>query len=235
MKKRIFAVAVTLILFAFLFAGCKGGSGGPDGGGSGSSGGGDTGGGPGSGAGGEQGAGAGADTLTGATADILASLLEETKKTLDRDKLPETFVDPTTAENSPGMLGLSPDDFVSFVSEATSATGMLMTHAFQVSVVKCGDAHDAEMIEGMIRSGYDSGKWICVYPEQSLTMVSGSYILLAVGWKDTTDVLAENFKKAADGNVKGPNIFYSGEVGGDGGGGGGGLALPMPVDTGNAG
>ena len=220
MKKNIKIMAALSICILLLFAGC-GGSGSGSGSGSGGSG----------GAGDPGGAGGGAvtDTLTIATADLAQQLLDTAKNSINnKDAIPETFVDPITSENSPGMLGMTPDDFVSFVDEATSATGMLMTQAFQVAVVKCKDIQDAELVDGMIRNGFDSGKWICVFPEQSLTMVSGSYVLLAVGSLTATDALAEAFGEAAGGNVKGPNIFYSGETGG--GVGGGGLGLDLGID-----
>jgi len=201
-----------------VFAGCSGG-------GTGGAGGGQSG-----GSGGGQAAG---DTLKGATADILQDIMDKAGATLgEADAMPGTFTDPITAENAPGMIGLTPDDFVSFVDEATGATGALNVQAFQVAVVKCNEAQEAGIINEMIQASYDSGKWICVFPEQSLTMISGSYLLLAVGRTTETDALAEAFKSAAGGNVQGPYVFYTGETGGGDFGEdfGGGLGLEIGIE-----
>jgi len=195
-----------------VFAGCNGGAG-------------DAGGGN------EGGPAAGADTLSGAAADILQGIMDEAGKALgEADAMPATLTDPITAENAPGMLGLTPDDFVSFVEDAAGAIGALNVMAFQVVIARCADAQDAELVNGMIQAGYDSGKWICVFPEQSLTMVSGSYVLLAVGRVAETDALADAFKAAAGGNADGPYIFYAGETGGGDFGGDFGFGLEIDPD-----
>jgi len=190
-------LTIIIIIFAAMFvAGCNGGAGGTAGGD-------------------EGGPAAGADTLSGAAADILQEVMDAAGKALgEADAMPATLTDPITAENAPGMIGLTPDDFVSFVEDAAGAIGALNVMAFQAVVLKCANLQDAELVNGMILVGYDSGKWICVFPEQSLTMVSGSYLLLAVGRMAETDALAEAFTAAAGGNADGPFVFYTGETGG---------------------
>ncbi len=64
-----------------------------------------------------------------------------------------------------------------------------------------------QVINEMIINGYDSGKWICVMPEQSLTSVSGSYVLLAVGSKAQTDAIAEVVRFFEDVDVKGKIVI----------------------------
>jgi len=165
-----------------------------------------------------------ADTLTGATDKILESVVDEAKAALSgadeaaatlsgADELPPTVMEPITLENAPVMLGLIPDDFVEFVEEATVVQSMLDPHAFQAALVKCKDAESAQIINEQIKSGFDSGKWISILPEQSLTVVSGSYILLAVGNIAQTEALAEAFRALAGANVSEPEIFYDGETG----------------------
>jgi hypothetical protein len=217
---RMAGALAVLIVFAMLFAGCEegpeNGSGSAD---------------PvtGNGDSGET----SADTLTEATADLLSRILEDSGATLgEANPVPQTFEDPVTAENAPGMLGILSDDFVGYVTEATVASAAISTFAFEVALVKCGDAESAKMVDTLIKDGFDSGKWICVMPEQSLTSVSGSYILLAVGWKEQTVAIAEAFKAMASGNATAPEVFYEGETGGESGEE---LPLPTDEDSGDAG
>jgi hypothetical protein len=207
MRTKFFLALAVALITIMLFSGCSGGN---DGGG----------------AAGDSGTGAEAtdtgnsnaasDALTGSTADILQQMLNDAGAALgEENQLPEVLTDPVTAENSPGMLGVIADDFVGYVTEATSATAAINTSAFEIALIKCGGAETATTVEDLINSGFDSGKWICVMPEQSLTAVSGSYVLLAVGGKTQTDAIAGAFSAAAGGEASDPRIFYAGETGGD--------------------
>ena len=165
--------------------------------------------------------------LEGTTDAILQQVLDETAAALGEvDAMPSTLIDPITTENAPGILGLIPDDFTGYVDEATVALGALNVNAFQVAVVKCIDADSTQTINEQIKSGFDSAKWICVFPEQSLTVVSGSYVLLAVGSKAQTEALAEAFSTIAV-KASAPEIFYEGETGGGGEDFGGGMAITL--------
>jgi len=221
MKKRIKIGAwVTVLLIVALMAGCSGGAGGSGGNGDMPD--------------GTDNSGGSADTLTGATDGILSQVIDAAGATLTgNDALPGLLTDPITIDNAPGMLGLIPDDFTEYVTEATVAQGAINTFAFQVALVKCNDAESAQTVNEQIKTGFDSGKWICVFPEQSLTVVSGSYVLLAVGTKAQTDALASAFASAAGSSASAPEIFYTGETGGGdlGGGadigGGGGMGITI--------
>jgi len=248
-RKKITLGLVLFIVGAFALAGCSGGSNanstdntpGTDSSGSGSST--DTG----SGTDTSGGQDSGASTLTDTSDAVLSQIIDDANLALgDANALPAAFTDPITVDTAPGMLGLVPDDFTPNVTDATGATGMLNSQAFQVAVVKCTDANSAVTVSGKIQDGFDSSKWVCVFPEQSLTMVSGQYVLLAVGTTVQTDALAEAFKVAA-GGAQGPYIFYTGvndsagsPAGGGGGmaldvGGGGGLALDVADNGGDSG
>lgn len=190
-------IVLTLMLVLVSLSGCKGGEaqgtdkGGTDGGSE----------------------GAKESALSGSTEDILQKILDEAIVALG-DEVPAYFIDPVTSENAPGMIGVLQDDFVSYVDEAAAATAAISTFAFQAAVIKCDDADNAKTIDKQITSGYDSGKWICAFPEQSMTVVSDSYILLAVGSVAQVTELSAAFKELAGGVASAPNIFYKGEVGG---------------------
>jgi hypothetical protein len=216
MKKksyRYISIVIALLLVIAVFAGCNGGGSGDGGGGDG---------------------GAAVSQLSGPTEEILQTILDEATASINEEfAIPATFTDPVTSENAPGMLGMTPDDFVSFVDEATVATAAIATFAFQVAVIKANSVGEVGNIIELVMDGYDSGKWICVFPERSLVMGSGQYVLLAVGTVTQTDALVEAFRNEAGGVAFNPNIFYEGEVGGFDGGEGGGMGLdigPAPID-----
>ncbi|MDR0851251.1 MAG: DUF4358 domain-containing protein [Clostridiales Family XIII bacterium] len=189
MKKTLIIFALTLMLVLTTFSGCSSG---------------------GTGDGSTDGTAAATDTLTGDTSGILEDILSGADETLaDSDKLPPNFIDPVTADNAQGMLGLSPDEFGEYVSEAYAATGALTTSAYEVALIKCTDFDAAAEVKALVAGGFESGKWICVMPEQSFTVESGSYVLLAVSSKAGGDAILESFTAAADGNVGDADMFYT--------------------------
>ena len=214
MIKKILSIVFSLLLILALFAGCSGGGNSGDSGGEDSSV---------SDAGDDQELAESA--LTGKTADILQQVLDGAAASIgSENQLPATVNDPVSAENSAGTLGMTPDDFVSLAEEATVASGALSAFAFQVVIIRGKDANAAETVAEMINNRFDSGKWISVFPEQSLTMISGQYVLLAVGTKVQTEAIAAAFKDAAGGVATDPIIFYTGELGGEGG------SEPIPLE-----
>ena len=146
--------------------------------------------------------------FTGTADELLQSIISESDA-----KLPKVYIDAITAENAPAALGLLADDFASFISEGAAATVESDAVAFQAAVVLCRYDEDAVMIDELIREGFDPGKWVYVFPDRSLTAVSGPYILLAAGSEAETQALADAFKNSL-GNSTIINIFYEGETGG---------------------
>ena len=169
------------------------------------------------------------DTLTGTPGEIMTQL----KETVD---LGMTFDDEVTADKAQYVLGLTEAQFGEFVESAYEAAAAIATFAQSNVVIKCKDANAAIEVKKLIAEGFDSHKWICVFPEQSAVVESGSYVLLAVGTVETTNALVEAFKALSGGNTGSPDVFFTfdGEAGGDidfGGGegidlGGGELILP---------
>ena len=156
-----------------------------------------------------------ADEINESTDRIMQRVVEIAMMELGTDELPPLVMDPIMVDNAPFMLGLLQDDFVAYVIEATVVQSQLGMHAFQVSLVRCKDKESAGIVNDQIVNNFDSGKWIEVMPEQSLTVVSGSYVFLAVGTKVQTEVFVSAFKTATDATVSAPNIFYKGETGGE--------------------
>lgn len=180
MKRKYFAIIIAVLLI-FLLAGC----------------------GKGNDSGGDTGAEV-KDTLSGSVAGILSDVLANADA-----ELPMMFDDAVTTETTQGMLGLTPDQFEQYVLEATASTAAISTFAVQFALVKCNDIQGATEVKSLIAKGFDSAKWICVMPEKSVTVESGSYVLLAAGPADVVDAVLKSFSDAANGNVGSPDIFFS--------------------------
>jgi hypothetical protein len=124
-----------------------------------------------------------------------------------------TFSEAVTAENSTSLLGLSQEDFNTYVDEAYTSVAALTTHAHLTAVVKCKDADGAKAVKERIASGFDSGRWICVFPEESFVVESGSYVFLAATQKENAQLLKESFEKAAGNSAGTVAVFYTGKEG----------------------
>ncbi|MDR0468984.1 MAG: DUF4358 domain-containing protein, partial [Peptococcaceae bacterium] len=135
-----------------------------------------------------------------------------------------SFDGEVTADTSQNTIGLSTADFNQYVSSATVSTAAISTFAHQVSLILAKDAASAAEIKKRIAGdgGFDSQKWICVWPEESCVIDSGSYVLLVVSRADVAEAVVAAFTAAA-GNVGERVVFFTSEAGA--GGGGGGLAI----------
>jgi len=160
------------------------------------------------------------DTLAGAPEEILAQL-----KGAVTVELPMSFDSEVTAENAQNALGLTEAQFGEYVDSAYESAAAITTFAQSTAVVKCKSAAAAAEVKKLVAAGFDSKKWICVFPEQSVVVESGSYVLLAVGKAQATDALVGAFKSISGGNIGSPNVFFTSGGEPEGGNGGGDLVL----------
>jgi hypothetical protein len=144
------------------------------------------------------------DTLSGDTADILQQVIDGASAA----ELPAIFTNPVTKNTAQGMLGFSEAQFDDYVADAYAATGVINVMAFELTLVKCNDFAAAAEVKQLIANGFDSKKWICVMPETSVVIDSGSYVLLVAGQKTQADALLESFGNVAGGNVGDANAFF---------------------------
>jgi len=155
------------------------------------------------------GGGSGKDTLTGSLSDIVTAVTKDADNNLTgNDKLPMLMDTPVTADNVQGLLGLSPQDKDTYVSDVAVYMAAISAIAFQVALVKCKDAASAAKVADLIAKGLDPTKWICVMPGQGFVQTSGSYVLLFVGTDTQATAVSAAFKTAAGGNASEPNVFY---------------------------
>jgi len=161
------------------------------------------------------------DTLTGTAEEILLQLKEAPGVELSM-----TMDSPITAEIAHYVLGLTEAQFEQYVDSAYEAAAAISTFAQSNVVVKCKDIAAAAEVKKLIAAGYDSHKWICVFPEQSVVVESGSYVLLSVGSAGLTNAFVEAFKTLSGDNIGTPDVFFTFADGGEPNGGeGGGLIL----------
>ena len=108
--------------------------------------------------------------------------------------LPPTEV---TADLSQNTIGLSEGDFNKLVSSASYNMAAIGTFAHQIIVIKAKDAGAATEVKKLVSgaNGYDSKKWICVFPEKTIAVESGNYVLIVASYKAVVEAGVEAFKE----------------------------------------
>ena len=163
------------------------------------------------------------------TKEALTSIMTKTRESTANDDsifVPPTFEDPVTADNCENMLGLTPEQFNQYVTDAYSSSAAIITQAFQVALVKCKDSKAATEVKNLIAGGFNSQKWVCVIPEQCFVVEAGSFVLLGAVYDNVAGALQNSFNEQFEGRAGNVNKFY--ERGSDvpaEGGLGGGLIL----------
>ena len=143
--------------------------------------------------------------LSGATNDILAAVF----KSSGLDFM--TFDEQVTEETSESFLGLTPEQMKENVDDAYVTTAAINVHAHLTALVKAKDAAAAQKVKELIAENFDSGRWICVFPEQSLVIDSGAYVLLVSSSKEEGDALKNAFVElAGEKSVGEENLFFTG-------------------------
>ena len=152
------------------------------------------------------------DTLTGPPEEVLAQLKEASSV-----ELPMSFDSEVTADKAQNTLGLTEAQFGEYVESAYESAAAISTFAQSNVLVKCKDIAAAAEVKKLVAAGFDSHQWVCVLPDQSVVVESGSYVLLAVGAAETTNALVEAFKSISGGNTGSPDVFFTfdAEAGGD--------------------
>jgi hypothetical protein len=159
--------------------------------------------------GGQNGAAEQRDTLAGSLPEILAAVLDGANAALgDTDQLGASFEDEVTADSCQGMLGLTPEEFEQYVEGAYASNAAIITFAHEVALIKCKDFDAAAEVKRLAAAGFDSGKWICVSPDQGYVIDSGSYVLLVATSTKGADAIRQSFEEAAGGNVGEADVFF---------------------------
>ncbi|MDR1512019.1 MAG: hypothetical protein LBS56_00845 [Propionibacteriaceae bacterium] len=146
------------------------------------------------------------DTITGTTAEVLEQLIERAG---EAEESPPAAVAPVASADAQQMLGLSSAEFDELVAEATAAQPLIGTFAHEVAVVKVKETAVAADVAAKMAAGFDSAKWVCVVPDKSVILVSGSYILLAASQASTVDAFVAAFQGLAQDNAGTLDTFYT--------------------------
>ena len=151
--------------------------------------------------------------LQGPPGEILARIIEDAGKTMPDDRpMPMCFDMEVTAETSQNSVGLSAGDFGQYVSSATVYTAAIATFAHEIALIQAKDASSAAEVKKRIagEGGFDSRKWICVFPEESCVIDSGVYVLLISSRADVAEAVVAAFTEAA-GSTGELNVFFTSE------------------------
>ena len=145
--------------------------------------------------------GGGGTGLAGTPEEILVSLLESLADSGIETPMSMPPI-PVTAEQSQNTIGLSEADFERYVASAAQSMAAIGTFAHQVIIIQGVDDNAAGQIKALVsgKDGYDSQKWICVFPEKTVAIDSGPYVLLVAAKRAVADAAVEFFK-AAGGSV----------------------------------
>ena len=161
------------------------------------------------------GGGSGNSNLTGTALEVLSKLDEDLQQTgIEMPMtLPPMEVSPEMSQND---IGLSTADFNRLVTSASSSLAAIGTFAHQIVIIQANNASAATEVKNLISGsgGYDSQKWICVWPEKVIVVESGPYVLLAAARADVVDAAVEAFRSEA-GNIGTVVTFFEHEGGGD--------------------
>jgi len=150
------------------------------------------------------------EVFTGTSAETMEELLE----TMGLDIM--KFTDEVTAENVNGLLGLTSADFDKYVINATSSVAAIMTHAHLVAAIACHNPEDAKTVKDLIAKGFDSARWICVFPEECFVVEVGSYVFLVASTGANAEVAKNAINTLAGDAVGEYNVFFTGTAAGGG-------------------
>ncbi|HWQ57802.1 MAG TPA: hypothetical protein VN540_02190 [Clostridia bacterium] len=143
--------------------------------------------------------------LNGDTKDILASINEGANIDFS------TFDEQITAETCQSYLGLTAEQLDEYVEDAYVSVAEMNVSAHLSALVKCNDEASAEQVKQLIADGFDSGRWVCVRPDQSFVVDAGIYVFLVASYDETATALKDSFL-AISGDAAGEvDVFFEAE------------------------
>ncbi|MDR0916910.1 MAG: DUF4358 domain-containing protein [Oscillospiraceae bacterium] len=152
----------------------------------------------------------------GTTEEFLAAVVNGATATLGEDNYPFSETLPLVSadssnENAPNYIGLTQEQITQYVAESCISSALFSTSPHQVLIVKCKSAADTSAVATAIASGFDSGRWICVIPDRSETVVVGEYVFLLVSKNATVDALESSLKTVTGDDALKFNVFFTAE------------------------
>ncbi len=145
------------------------------------------------------------DVFSGSAADVLAEILNSTENDImvgDQE---------VNAENCEDLLGLTPEQYEQYVTDAAGSTAMINVHAHLVVLLKTKDFDSAAKVKSLIADNFNPQRWVCVLPEKCFVVDSGSYVMFVASFKETADAFADSFNTLAKDTAGKVEVFYTSE------------------------
>ena len=101
---------------------------------------------------------------------------------------------PIDAESASYYIGLTEDEFNTYVSEAIANEPMMSSIAHSLCIVKLKDASKVSEVKQKIFDNCNPMKWLCVQPEYILVVDSGEYVAFAMTTESNCKGIYEAFK-----------------------------------------
>ena len=101
---------------------------------------------------------------------------------------------PIDAESASYFIGLTEDEFNTYVEEALANEPMMSSIAHSLCIVKLKDASKVEEVKQKIFDNCNPRKWLCVSPEYILVVDSGDYVAFAMTTESNCKGILEAFK-----------------------------------------
>lgn len=101
---------------------------------------------------------------------------------------------PIDAETASYYIGLTEDEFNTYVEEAIANEPMMSSIAHSLCIVKLKDASKVEEVKQKIFDNCNPMKWLCVQPEYILVVDSGEYIAFTMTTESNCKGIYEAFK-----------------------------------------
>ena len=124
-----------------------------------------------------------------------------------------SFISDVTPELMQNAAGISEADYNAYLVAVASSMAGIGSQAHQIILYQAKSAEAAlevkKIVAGKVngKDGYDSMKWICAWPEQSVVVESGEYVLLVASRVDIAEAAVSVFLQMG-GNIGEPDIFY---------------------------
>lgn len=157
-----------------------------------------------------------ASNLTGTPEEILEKLVGDAKTAVEAAGgfYYISMASEVTADTSLGVIGFSSANFDKYVTAASCSKAGIGSQAYEIILIQCKDAKAAKEVKKLVKrapdetdGGYNSMKWICVWPEKCAVVESGSYVLVAASLNNIVDAALDVFRDMA-GSVGEIDVFY---------------------------
>jgi hypothetical protein len=116
---------------------------------------------------------------------------------------------PVTADSAQNDVGLSAEQWSQYAREGMLAMAMLNSQAESYALVECVDADAARAAAEAIATGFNSEKWVCVWPQRSVVLPAGNFVLLAAGRGEVVQAYLDAFCALTGANAEDANTFFT--------------------------